>query len=203
MTITVQQFHRFAPRADADLVAPALAAAATRFGITSDLHVAHWLGHMDVESAGFTRLDENLNYSADRLCAVWPRRFPNATAAHPYAHNPEGLANKAYGGRLGNGDEASGDGWRFRGSGYMQITGRDNFEKTGLLIGLDLVQHPELLRQPGPAAMASAAFWQEHNLGKLADQDDVQGETQVINGGTTGLGARIDSIKRARTIWTG
>jgi putative chitinase len=198
--ITVAQLQALAPRCRAGDVAPALDAAAVRFGISGRLPVVHWLGQMVVESGGFTRLEENLNYSAERLMQVWPGRFPTISLAKPYERNSEALANKVYGGRLGN--TAPGDGWRYRGGGWMQITGKDNYARIGKAIGLDLVARPELLRQPGPASDAAAAFWDEHDLNALAERDDVVEITRAINGGLNGLAERKAAVAHAKTLWT-
>lgn len=198
--ITTAQMRAFAPRCNAAEVAPALDAAAVRFSIDTGLRVAHWLGQLSHESGGFTRLEENLNYSAERLMQVWPGRFPTYSLAQPYQHNSEALANKVYGKRLGNTEE--GDGWRYRGGGWMQITGRDNYTRIGKAIGLDLEARPELLRQPGPASDAAGAFWSSHNLNDLADADDVAAITRIINGGVTGLAERAAAVAHAKTLWT-
>jgi putative chitinase len=113
-----------------------------------------WMAYALATALGETRMDytktENMNYSAERIRQVWPRRFPTLAAAQPFARNPEGLANHVYGGRLGN--TQPGDGWRFRGHGLVQVTGRDNFEKVGRLLRLDLVRNPSLLLTPGNGA---------------------------------------------------
>jgi len=198
--ITVDQMAQFAPHCDAEAMAAALDAAATEFDIATPARLAHFLAQCHVESAGFTRLVENLNYSADRLTVVWPRRFPTLAEATPYAHNPAALAEKVYGGRMGNNE--AGDGARYIGRGLLMNTGRDGYARTGLLTGEDLLAHPELLETPPVAARAAAAFWRDHDLNALADQADVVGITRVINGGLNGIADRQTQVQRARAIWS-
>lgn len=147
---------------------------------------AHFMAQVLHESAMLTVLAENLNYSADRLVAVWPRRFPTADRARPYARNPEGLANYVYGGRMGNTEP--GDGWRYRGRGLIQITGRSNYELVQELTGLPAVNDPDLLLEPGPALLSALAWWGE----SVPDAEDASVEqvTRRVNGGINGLADR-------------
>lgn len=162
--------------------------------ISSDLDsVAAFLAQIAVESAELTRLTENLNYKPDRLVAVWPSRFPTVAAATPYAGNPHALANHVYANRLGNGDEASGDGWEFRGRGLIMVTFRGNYEKLQKELGFPLVSCPDILCTKGPAALAAAQFWNDNKLNFLGDtgtEPDFVTMTRRINGGTTGLALR-------------
>ena len=196
--ITIVQLAALAPDSDAEVLAPELSAAAGEFGIDTARRLAHWLGQLYVESGGFTRFVENLNYSAERLCAVWPARFATPAAAAIYAHNPQALAGKVYGNRLGN--SQPGDGWAFRGRGLIQITGRDNYARFGQRLGLDLIGHPDLAAEPPAAARIAAAFWSVHGLNALADADDIEAITRAINGGLTGLDARKAAVAKAKTI---
>lgn len=145
--------------------------------------LADWLPEILHESGMLTRLEENLYYSAERIAEVWPGRFPTVASARPYARDPVALANKVYGGRMGN--LAPGDGWKYRGRGVIQITGRDNYERVGELMGQDLVGVPDLLAQPRYCLEACVAWWED------AIPDSMLGETSGIrrrvNGGTTGL----------------
>lgn len=151
-----------------------------------DLELDDFLGQILHESAMLTSFAENLSYSAERLCAVWPKRFPTLDAARPYARNPEALANRVYGGRLGN--TQPGDGWRYRGRAPIQITGRANYARVGALMGVDLVNHPELLEQPRIALQACVRWWED------AITDDLLGDpekvTKRVNGGLIGLADR-------------
>ncbi len=129
--------------------------------------------------------------------STWPKRFPTLADAQTYARQPEKIANRAYAGRLGNGDEQSGDGWQYRGRGIIQITGRGNYQEVGAALGLPLEAQPELLEQPDNAALSAGWFWKSHLLNPLADHqtDDIDDAdfvtiTTKINGGTVGLADR-------------
>lgn len=144
---------------------------------------AHFLSQVLHESAMLTVLAENLNYSAERLVAVWPRRFPSVSRARPYARNPEALANHVYADRMGNTEP--GDGWKYRGRGLIQITGRSNYELVQELTGLPVVDEPDLLLEPGPALLSALAWWGE----SVPDAENMSVEqvTRRVNGGTNGL----------------
>ena len=152
------------------------------------LRRAHFFAQLAHESAGFKHLAENLNYSAPALVRTWPTRFDVETA-EAYARQPERIANKVYASRLGNGGESSGDGWRYRGRGYIQITGRANYaEYSQKLYGDDrLVREPEMAAQPEVAARIARAYWDAKGLDALADRDDIVAITKRINGGANGL----------------
>lgn len=169
-------------------------------GINTPLRLAHFLAQLAHESGGFTRLVENLNYSADGLRRTWPSRFDLATAAR-FARNPEAIANRVYADRLGNGDEASGDGWRYRGRGFIQLTGKANYaDYSQRLFGDDrLVRDPDLAATPEVAMRLAVAYWQAKGLNALADQDDLNGITRKINGGLIGIEGRrkwLEQFKR-------
>lgn len=197
--ITVKQLAQLAPACDADVWAPELTTAAETYSINTTRRLSHWLGQLFIESAGFTRFEENLNYSAERLHAVWPGRFPTVTSGAPFAHNPQALANKVYGGRLGN--VAPDDGWAYRGRGPIQITGRDNYQRYGLLIGADLRGNPEMLLDPRVSSAVAGAYWSVHGLNELADSDNIEAITRAINGGLTGLPERTAAVARAKHIF--
>lgn len=176
----------------------------TRYRIDSAPRIAAFLAQVGHESGQLTRSVENLNYSAERLAAIWPNRFaaggrPNARAIQ-LARQPEAIANAVYGGRLGNGPEQSGDGWRFRGRGLIQTTGRANYRATGQGIGADLEHAPELLEQPRYAALSAAWFWQEHGLNELADAGQFEAITKRINGGLHGLAERVALWETAKRV---
>lgn len=183
----------------------ALNAAMDRFDITTPARVAAFLAQTAHESAEFRTLVENLSYSAAGLCKNWPNRFATPDVAKPYERNPELLANYVYAKRLGNGDAASGDGWRFRGRGLIQLTGRGNYRSCGLALTLPLETEPERLETPEAAALAAAQFWQSRGLNHLADDqnddnddDDFVTITKIINGGTNGLTSRRSYWMQAR-----
>jgi putative chitinase len=187
-----------APHCDAAATAQVLSAAAAEFEIADPMEQAMWLGQMVVESLGFTRLEENLSYSAARLMAVWPKRFPTLADAQPYASNPRGLAEHVYGGRLGNNE--IGDGWSYRGRGLIMTTGRANYARAGAALNMDLVTDPDQLSHPAVAARAAGFFWDDHDLGPLARSGDIVGVTRIINGGQNGLAERQSAYMAARNL---
>ena len=160
---------------------------------SSDEDVPNSLGQVVHESAMLERIEENLSYSAQRLCQVWPRRFPTLASAQPFARNPRALANKVYGGRLGN--TAPDDGWTYRGRGLIQITGRDNYRQMQHITGMPLLDEPDLLLEQEPALRASIAWWEESVPDELLG--DVMRVTRVVNGGTIGLEHRQQLTQRA------
>lgn len=173
--------------------------------IGTPVRQAAFLAQVLVESSVLARLEESLNYSAQRLRQVWPQRFPTDAMAARYAHNAVALANFVYAGRMGNGDEASGDGWRYRGRGLIQLTGRDNYARFAQDMRVDALGTPDLLLQPAGAALSAAWFWRTNGLNELADRasgpdaDAVFVQiTKRINGGTLGLNERRAHWARAQ-----
>jgi predicted chitinase len=154
-------------------------------GITDPKSKAALMANMDHESGGFTKSEENLNYSAKRLQEVFPKYYKDADSARVDANNPEAIANKVYGGRMGNVDP--GDGYKFRGRGDTQLTGRDQYEKMGKKLGIDLVNNPELAADPKYSAQIAVANWKSSGADKLATAGDMTGARKRINGGTNGL----------------
>jgi putative chitinase len=152
------------------------------------------------ESGGFKLLEENLNYSAKALMNTWPSRFPTEEMANQYARNPEKIANKVYGGRMGNGTEETGEGWKYRGRGIKQLTGKENYQRCSEALGVDLVSDPDKLLDPKYAALSAGWFWNKHNLNDLADKSDIETMTKRINGGLLGLDARKVAIAKAESI---
>ena len=173
-----------------------------RFGLDTKMEQACFIGQFSYESNHFKDLAENLNYRAETLVKLWPKRFTPELAAQ-YAHQPEKIANFIYANRMGNRDEASGDGWRFRGSGLCQLTGHDNFYHAGKSLGVDLVANPDLARTPQYAAATAGWFWQTHNCDKYANSQDYNGLTKVINGGLFGAEQRVATMKQAQTVLFG
>lgn len=168
------------------------------YEINTPLRLAHFMAQTYVESCGYTRLVESLNYSAQRLTQVWPRRFPTLASAAPYANNPQMLAEKVYGGRLGN--DAVGDGSRYLGRGLMQTTGRENYTKCGGRTGLDLTDNPEQAADPETAVHIACDYWGAHCINPLADRDDIEAVTRAINGGLNGLDDRKAKLRTAKGI---
>ncbi|KAA2214972.1 peptidoglycan-binding protein [Teichococcus oryzae] len=148
------------------------------------------------ESDGLRARAENLSYSAARLMQVWPGRFPSLQAALPFAGDPEKLAEKVYGGRMGN--DRPGDGFRFRGRGYIQITGRDAYREIGLRTGLDLEAEPDLANEPAHALAVACGYWAWKRLNAVADAGDYAGLTRRINGGLVGLQDRFAWLERVQ-----
>ena len=135
-------------------------------------------------------MQENLNYRAERLCQVWPARFPNLAAANECARNPERLANRVYASRMGNGDETSGDGWRFRGRGLIQLTGRSNYQRFANSLGCTIEEAAQRAETPRGAGESAAFFWSANSLNTLADTWSIDAMTRKINGGTAGAAER-------------
>ena len=169
-----------------------------KYDINTPKRQAAFIGQCAVESANFTRLQENLNYSAQRLTQVWPSRFPNINMAEAYAHNPEKLADFVYAGRMGNLQD--GDGWKFHGRGLIQLTGRENYANCGSGIGVDLIDNPDLLLTPQYAVLSAGWFWNKKGLNALADTQEYGAMTRRINGGLTGLDERIAKITKALQV---
>lgn len=187
--------------ADADTankIADALSAACERFGIDTPEAVAMFLAQAAHESGHFKSTVENLNYSADRLRAVWPARFPTAESAAPYNRNPEMIANKVYASRMGNGDEYSGEGYAFRGRGYFMVTGKSNYFALATALAMpEIMDNPDLVAEPEVAALSAAWFWHKNNLDACCT--DVTTCTKKINGGTIGLDDRTKLYAQALT----
>ncbi|CAB4163887.1 COG3179 Predicted chitinase [uncultured Caudovirales phage] len=168
----------------------ALSAVLPRYEINTVDRVAAFLAQCGHESADFTVLRENLNYSAKGLHATWPTRFISEDAAVPYNRNPEAIANKVYSSRLGNGDETSGDGWLYRGRGAIQLTGKANYETFAESIGRTLEETVAYTETLEGAVESAAFFWNRNNLNTLADERNITAMTKKINGGTLGLEER-------------
>lgn len=178
--------------------------AMARHGITTKLRAAFFLGQLGHESLSLSRTEENLNYSAQRLLEVFERYFTKANVG-TYARQPQKIANRVYANRMGNGDELSGDGWRYRGRCPIQLTGLDNYRWLGGLTGLPLVDQPDTALELQAGADIAAAYWQGTGLNALADANDVLGVSRKINFGTVqttktphGLADRIERTKRAK-----
>ena len=180
-----------------DAVIAQIPDAAKKFNISNPLRLAHFLAQCGHESAGFKAIQENLNYSADGLKKIFPKYFPG-NLAEGYARNPEKIASKVYGSRMGNGDETTKEGFKFRCRGYIQLTGKDNYTKFAKFIGEDTVGNPDLVATKYP--LASAAFFFDSNklwdiCDKGSDDATVTAVTKRVNGGTIGLADRIKHFK--------
>ncbi|HCL3992719.1 TPA: glycoside hydrolase family 19 protein [Pseudomonas aeruginosa] len=207
MLITEQQLLQIFPNAGhrAGFFVPALNVAMERFDITSPVRLAAFLAQVGHESSQLTRLVENLNYSAQGLAATWPSRYrgadgkPNALALN-LARHPQAIANNTYASLNGNGDEASGDGWRYRGRGLLQITGRANYRAAAGGLDQPLEVEPELLEQPEWAALSAAWWWAAHDLNELADRGEFATITRRINGGLNGQAERLALWERVKAV---
>ena len=179
-----------------------------RFGILTPLQQASWIGQCGHECGNFRIMEENLNYRAATLLKLFPKTPKRAWGFTPeeaaaYEKQPKKIANRIYGNRMGNRDEASGDGFRFRGSGFLQLTGHSNFYHAGKALGEDFVMQPELVRTPKYASQTAGWFWQTHKLNQIADGRDFVTMTKRINGGTIGLDDRIKHINQALAVLGG
>jgi len=165
--------------------------------------VAAFLAQTAHESGGYRAIKENLNYKAESLCKVWPRYFPNIDIARQYAQQPERIANRAYGNRMGNGPEESGDGWKFAGKGLIQLTGKDNYTRYAESLEISLDEASEHLTTFEGCVQSAAWFWEANNLNQYADSGDILTMTKRINGGTIGLEDRIKHYKHALHVLGG
>ena len=181
-----------------DAVIAMIPAVAQKFQIDSALRLAHFLAQCGHESGGFRLTKENLNYSAKGLNGIFKKYFPTLESALPYERKPEKIANKVYGGRMGNGPEASGDGAKFCGRGYIQLTGKDNYTAFGKSIGEDVCANPQVVAEKY-ALLSAAWFFNKNGLHKMADggatDTVVTSITKRVNGGTIGLPDRIKHFK--------
>lgn len=209
--ITQQQLRDILGASGADLRpglwTDALNASMEAGAIHTTVRQAAFLAQVLLESGELRQLQESLSYSTQRLRQVWPQRFLSDAVAEAYAHNPQKLADKVYANRMGNGDEASGDGWKYRGRGLIQLTGRENYSSFGTAMHVDALADPDLLLQPAGAALSAAWFWQSKGLNEVADLTvGRDGDTHFveltrrINGGTNGLLQRRAYWDRARQV---
>ena len=169
-----------------------------RFEINTPERQAAFIGQCAHGSANFKTLQENLNYSAKGLRGTWPSRFPSEEAAQPFHRQPEKIANKVYSGRMGNTEE--GDGWKYRGRGLIQLTGKDNYRLASDALGVDFVADPDLVLTKEYAALTAAWFWDKSRLNAFADANDIEGMTKKINGGIIGLDDRKKHIAHALEV---
>ena len=169
-----------------------------KYDISTPVRQAFFIGQCAHESNNFKTLEENLHYSANALMRVWPSRFPNLDVANQYANNPEKIANKVYGGRMGNNED--GDGWKYHGRGLIQLTGKELYERCGSSLGVDLLGNPNGLLDPQYAALSAGWFWNRKDLNSLADAKDYEAMTKRINGGTLGIDDRKAKIAKALSV---
>ena len=174
-----------------------------KFGISNSNRLAHFLSQVAHESGNFKLVNENLNYSSNGLMAIFKKYFPTEALAIAYQRKPEKIANKVYGSRMGNGDEASGDGYKFRGRGYIQLTGKENYKAFSDFIGEDCVANPDLVATKYPLTSA-AFFFHKNKLWDICDKghshDVVTAVTKRVNGGTIGLQDRINHFEEYNNL---
>jgi putative chitinase len=187
--LTIQQFAAAVQCTlmTADTWHPHIEVAMVERAINTPRRIAMFLAQVAHESGNLNHVEENLNYSAQRLCEVWPRRFQSVESARFFEHCPERLANLLYGSRMGNGAYESGDGWKYHGRGPIQITGATNYRRCGVALNAPLIERPELLLDPKLGAKSAAWFWEDSGCNEAADAENVEAVTRRINGGLIGL----------------
>ncbi len=164
------------------------------YHVNTPLRIAHFMGQIEHES-NLKPKAENLNYSTKRLLQIFPKYF-NTANVNKFANKPELIANRVYANRMGNGSEFSGDGWKYRGRGFIQLTGRWNYDKLSKAVGVDYVSHPNLLLNEADSVIGALWFWKFNGINELADKDSVGAVTKKINGGTIGLADRIAKVNK-------
>ena len=186
-----------------DKVIEQIPAVSEKFGVNTPLRLAHFLAQCGHESGGFRLTQENLNYSAKGLQGIFKKYFPSEAVALQYQRNPQKIANKVYASRMGNGDEASGDGFKFRGRGYIQLTGKTNYSAFDKTVEDDITANPDLVATKYPL-LSAAWFWSKNGLNAIADagatDEVVTKATKKVNGGTIGLADRIKHFKEYHNL---
>jgi len=168
-------------------------------GINTPLRVAHFMAQIEHESH-LKPIQESTNYSADRLLKIFPKYFDKETA-DIYERRPIQIANRVYANRMGNGDEVSGDGYKYRGRGFIQLTGKNNYQAFKKESGIDVINNPDLLLEEATAMICAIWFWNRNSLSNLADNDDIKTITKRINGGLNGLEDRKELLNKYKVIF--
>ncbi|CAB4127254.1 COG3179 Predicted chitinase [uncultured Caudovirales phage] len=190
--LTIEQIKKILPNnKKPESLTQSLNSVLPNYNINTKERIACFLAQCAHESGEFNRLTENLNYSGQGLCGTWPKRFPSLTEALPYDRNPEMIANKVYCDRMGNGPESSGDGWKYRGRGCIQLTGKLNYTKFAKYIGKSLEETILYCETLQGAIESGCYFWKVNNLNQYCDNKDFVGLTKAINGGETGYDDRL------------
>jgi putative chitinase len=187
-------------KATADRWVPWLNMTMLKYDITSPERQAMFLSQLAHESGSFQHVVENLNYSAEGLLKVFGKYFPTQALAQEYARKPERIANRVYANRMGNGDEASGEGWKYRGRGLIQLTGKNNYASFSLQANNNALLEPELVAEPELAAMSAGWYWATNRLNQIADTGDVKAVTRRVNGGFNGLADRESKYNKLVTV---
>jgi len=199
--ITLQQLKAILPNNKSpQLLLDALNTILPKYNINTKERIACFLAQCGHESGEFNILKENLNYTDKSLCTIWPKRFPSLKVAAPYNRNPEKIANKIYADRMGNGNELSGDGYKFRGRGCIQMTGKENYTKFAKHIGKTLEETIVYCESIEGAIESGCYYWSTHNLNVFVDKKDFIGLTKAINGGVIGLEERKKHYDKAISV---
>lgn len=165
------------------------------YGINTPLRIAHFMAQIHHES-GLKPISENLNYSAQGLATTFKKYFATIALANSYARQPQRIANRVYANRMGNSNEASGDGWKYRGRGFLQITGKNNYELIAKETDLNCVENPDLLLEEANAMISALWFWKRNNLNQFSDRNDIMTLTRRINGGLNGIAHRKELLEK-------
>lgn len=204
MLLTVDQLYNInnkLNKAECEYYINALNRVLPLYNINTPLRLAHFLAQVLHESGHLKYKSENLNYSAQALLKVFPKYFKTIIDANAYARQPVKIANRVYANRMGNGNEASGEGWKYRGRGLLQITGRSNYEQCGKYINSDLIHYPDsILGDPDLNVKVACWYWTTRNLNQFADSNDIVTITKKINGGLNGLEDRTKVLQKAKLI---
>jgi putative chitinase len=198
--LTLDQFRQMVKNPHASHWHEALQQLLTDYNINTPLRVAHFVAQTAHESGNYVFVQENLNYKAASLMSVFKKYFPSLELAQQYANKPQMIANRVYANRMGNSDEASGDGWRYRGRGLIQLTGKDNYTFFAGSLGISVEEAAEYMATFEGAAQSACFFWEQNNLNRFADANDAKGLTRAINGGYIGLEDRIKHTEHALHI---
>ena len=166
-----------------------------KYEVNTPLRIAHFMAQIEHES-GLKPISENLNYSASRLKIVFPKYFPSISLCNAYSNKPEKIANRVYANRGGNGNEASGEGWKYRGRGFLQITLKENYFRLANDTDIDCLKNPDILLEEANAMISALWFWNLKGLNDLADKNDLVGITKKINGGLNGIEHRKELLKK-------
>ena len=198
--LTLDQFRQMVKNPHANHWYEALQQLLPDYDINTPLRVAHFIAQTAHESGNYVFVQENLNYRAASLMSVFKKYFPNLELAQQYEKQPQKIANRVYANRMGNGDEASGDGWRYRGRGLIQLTGKDNYTFFAGSLGIPIEEAADYMSTFEGAAQSACFFWEQNNLNRFADANDVKGLTKAINGGYIGLEDRMKHTEHALHI---
>ena len=171
-----------------------------KYEVNTPLRLAYLFAQIEHES-GLVPISENFNYSAKRLLVVFPKYFTNLEFAKKFEKQPEKIANLVYANRMGNGNEQSGDGWHYRGRGFLQNTGSFNYKKLTKDTGINFYSDPDLLLTEANAIIAALSFWKENNLNYWSDKNNIIKSTKIINGGLKGLDKRRELLVKYKTIF--